>query len=352
MLVEVLRLAVVLAVTAVGTVVGPAVAELVGGDGESGRLVGALLGALSGYVLGGVAGRRTVRGVDAAQEHLQAVDPAALVAAALGGTVAGVLTTVLVAPVWLLPGRVVTVPAAAAVVVTAVYGGGRLGMARASDLARFVGVRGRLEVRSPSRGRGVKLVDSSALIDGRLVDVARAGFLEGTLVVPAFVLEEVRSQADAEEPRRRRAARRGLDALKALQEEGLVPVEVTDDRVPGVQDVDAELARLCRERQAALVTVDHNLARAAEIAGTQVLNVHQLAEAVRPPVIPGDRLDLTIVREGREPGQGVGYLPDGTMVVVERAADDVGEGVEVEVTSILQTAQGRMLFAGRAEAPA
>lgn len=347
--VELLRLAVVLAMTALGALLGPTVGELAGAEPENARLVGAVLGALTGYLLGGVGGRGVVRGVDVAQERLESTDSVSLVAAVLGASAAGLLSTIVLVPVWLLPAKAVTIPASLAVVLAAVYAGGRLGGARGPELARFVGVRGRLQVHSPSRGRGVKVVDSSALIDGRLVEVARAGFLEGTLVVPTFVLEEVQAQADVEEPRRRKAARRGLDALATLQDEGLVQVEVTEDRVAGVQDVDAELTRLCRMRQAALVTVDSNLARVGEIAGVRVLNLHQLAEAVRPPALPGDRLTLAVVREGREEGQGVGYLPDGTMVVVERAADAVGEEVEVEVTSILQTSQGRMLFSVRAE---
>ncbi len=186
-------------------------------------------------------------------------------------------------------------------------------------------------------------------MDGRLVEVARAGFLEGTLVVPQFVLAEVQAMSDVEDSRRRSLARRGLDALKQLQEEGLVAIEITDEDVPQHREVDAKLAALCRQRQAAMITVDGNLARVAEIGGVRVLNVHGLAEALRPPVIPGDRVELRIVKTGTEAGQGVGYLADGTMVVVERGADRMQETVAADVTSIMQNRQGRMLFASLVE---
>lgn len=336
----------VLLTTSAGYAAGPSLDQALGrGDPDTTRLISSILGALVGYLLGGVAGRLFVRGVDEAQLRLATVSSAVLVAASLGGALGGMVGIVLLWPVLLLPAKQFTVPAALLLLAGAVYAGARIGAARGGDLMRYVGARGRLEVSSPSRGGGVKLADTSALMDGRLVDVARAGFLEGTLVVPRFVLAELQSQADVEDPRRRRAARRGLDTLRVLQDEGLVAVEVTDDDVPGVADVDAKLVALCRQRGAALVTVDANLARVAEISGVAVRNLHALADAMRPPAVPGDRIRVQITREGREPGQGVGYLPDGTMVVVERAADHLGDWVSAEVTSVLQSRVGRMLFA-------
>lgn len=350
-IIELVRLAIVVAVTAVGFATGPTVATLVdSGDLDRTRLLTSVLGALFGYLLGGVLGRRFVHGVDRAQQRLQHVDSAVLIAAVIGATLGALLGTVLASPLLLLPARMVTVPTVLAVVVTLGYAGGRLGASRGGDLSRYIGVRGRLDVRSPSRGQGTKLVDSSALIDARLVDVARAGFLEGTLVVPTFVLEEVQSMADAEDQRRRSLARRGLDALRVLQEEGIVTIEISEEDVPQHREVDAKLAALCRQRHAAMVTVDANLARVAEISGVRVLNLHALADALRPPVIPGDRVELRVVRPGTETGQGVGFLGDGTMVVVERAADAVGEVVSAEVTSIMQSRQGRLLFAARSDA--
>lgn len=349
--VEIVRLGIVIAFLAVGFALSPLLNELTAEANEDRAvLLSSSLGALIGYLAGGALGRGFLRGVDKAQERFQRIDAAVLIAAAIGAVVAALFGMALLWPVLLLPWwQTVTIPVAMVVLLSLIYAGGRLGAARGGDLLRFVGARGRLEVSSPSRGGGVKLVDTSALMDGRLVDVARAGFLEGTLVVPRFVLEEMQSMADVEDNRRRNAARRGMDSLRDLQEEHLVPIEVTDEDVRGVVEVDAKLAQLCRQRNATMLTVDANLARVAEISGVRVMNLHALADALRPPVSPGDRVQLQIVREGREAGQGIGYLPDGTMVVVERAAEDVGETVPADVTSIMQSRQGRMLFAQRAE---
>lgn len=348
--VEVVRLGIVVLLTAAGFALGPALDDLVGRSAPTEtRLLTSVLGALVGYLLGGVAGRGVVRSVDVAQERLQRVDAGVLIAAVIGATLGALLGIAVLAPVLVLPGRSVTVPAAFVATISLAYAGGRLGAARGGDLSRYVGVRGRLQVTSPSRGGGTKLVDTSALIDSRLVDVARAGFLEGTLVVPRFVLHEMQAMADVEDRRRRSAAKRGLDALQVLQDEHLVAVEITDDDVPGVAEVDAKLAALCRARNAALLTVDGNLARVAEIGGVRVLNLHALADALRPPVVPGDRVRLQVIKPGTEPGQAVGYLSDGTMVVVERAAPRIGAEVEADVTSIMSTRQGRMLFAALAE---
>ena len=348
--VELVRLAIVVLLTAIGFAIGPAVDAIVGrGDPVSTRLLTSVLGALFGYLAGGALGRSVVRGVNVAQERLQRIDAAVLISAGIGATLGALLGAGLLLPILFLPAREFTVPIAALVVLVLGYFGGRLGAARGGDLSRFVGVRGRLQVTSPSRGGGTKIVDTSALMDGRLVDVARAGFLEGTLVVPKFVLLEMQSMADVENPHRRAAARRGMDALKMMQDEGVVGVEISEEDVPAVHEVDAKLASLARARQAALVTVDANLARVAEISGVKVLNLHALADSLRPPVLPGERIRLRIIKEGREPGQGVGYLADGTMVVVERAADAVGDEVDADVTSIMHSRQGRMLFANPSE---
>lgn len=351
-IVELVRLAVVVVLTAIGFGAGPAAAGLIDdGDPDRTLLVTSVLGALVGYLIGGALGRQVIRGVDRAQDRLSRIDSAILVSAVIGGTLAAALAVVLAAPLLFLPSRTVAIPVALVLVATLAYAGGRLGASRGGDLSRYIGVRGRLEVRSPSRGGGTKILDSSALVDARLVEVARAGFLEGTMVVPVFVLHEVQGMADSEDRRRRELARRGLDALKTLQEEGLVAIEITEEDVPQHREVDAKLAAMCRQRQAALVTVDGNLARVAEISGVRVLNLHALADALRPPAIPGDRVDLRLVKPGTEVGQGVGYLADGTMVVVEAAADRVGDEVTADITSIMQNRQGRMLFAILADEP-
>lgn len=347
---EVFRMAIVLGLTALGFALGDEVADVTGAeDVEAVRLLASVLGALVGYIVGGVVGRLGVSRVDAAQRRLAAVEAPVLVAGVLGGTVAAVFGIIVFSPVLLLPARTITVPLALAFMLLLVYGGVTLGATRGGDLARYLGVRGRVEVRSPSRGAGTKLVDSSALVDGRLVDVARSGFLDGILVVPRFVLAEVQGLADAQDPHKRELGIRALDAVRTLQDDGIVAVEVTEDDPRDVATVDGKLAALCRDRGAALVTTDANLAQVAEVGGVRVLNVNALAEAVRPPAVPGDRLTVRVIRSGTEAQQGVGYLEDGTMVVIERAADLQGEEVTVDVTSIVTNRRGRMLFALRAD---
>jgi uncharacterized protein YacL len=343
---EVLRLGVVLLLTAGGYAIGELVdGWLDFGETETTRLVTSVLGALIGYVLGGLLGRAVVRGVDTAAQRLQGVPAAQLVATGIGAAGGALVSIALLLPILLLPYQRFTVPFTLLVVLVFAYAGGRLGATRGADLARFIGLRGRIDVRTPSRGRGVKLVDSSALIDARILEVARAGFLDGTLVIPTYVLEEVQGLADAGEPHRRRLGQRGLATARVLQDEGIVAVELDDEPMAGVHEVDAKLAARCRDLQAALITCDGNLARVAEVGGVRVLNLHALADAVRPPVLPGDQATLRLVKPGREAGQAVGYLDDGTMVVVEQAADRVGTTIEVDVTSIVQNRQGRMLFA-------
>ncbi len=349
-LVEVLRLAIVGVTTALGWTIGPAFADLFNAaDAEEARFTTSLLGALLGYVLGGLVGRGIVRGVDAAERRLAEVEASVLIAGTFGGVIGATLSFALFWPVVLLPRRSVTIPIALLISIAMVIAGVRLGSTRGGDLARYVGVRGRLNVRTPSRGEGIKVVDTSSLIDSRMLEVARSGFVEGTLVVPLFVVYELQGLADAEDPSRRSRGRRGLDVLQALQDDGIVAVEIADDEVPLVQEVDAKLVELCRRRSAALLTVDANLARVAEVTGVRVLSLHRLSQALRPIVQPGDEVEVAIVKEGREDRQGVGYLEDGTMVVVERAAEDLGKAISVSITSVTQNRNGRMLFAVRSQ---
>ncbi|MFO7779456.1 MAG: TRAM domain-containing protein [Nitriliruptoraceae bacterium] len=342
---ELVRLGVVLSATAAGYALGEPAHELGGfEDPQTTRLVTSMLGALVGYLLGGVFGRQLVRGVQGATTRLRSVPAAQLVAGSIGGTFGALLGLAISVPVLLLPGQRYTVPVLLLLLVVLIYGGVLLGANRAAELGRYIGIRGRLEVRTPSRGAGVKVVDSSALIDGRIADVARTGYLEGTLVIPRFVVTEVERIAADERAYRSALGERGLRTVQVLQDEGLVAVEISEIEVAGVAAVDDQLAALCKDRQGALITTDAALARTAESRGIRVLNPHALADAVRAPVLPGDRLTVTIVREGRERGQGVAYLEDGTMVVIEEGSDRIGDSSTVDVTSIVQTRTGRLLF--------
>jgi uncharacterized protein YacL len=189
-----------------------------------------------------------------------------------------------------------------------------------------------------------KLVDTSALIDGRIAGVAAAGFLEGTLLVPGFVLAELQAVADASDPLKRSRGKRGFDVLERLRADPRVAVEVISRDVAATASVDGKLVELARMLGAALVTTDHPLARLAEAQGVTVLNVNALVIALKPPVLAGETMSVQVLREGKELGQGVGYLEDGTMVVVEGGRTYLGRSVDVTVTSVLQTGAGRMIF--------
>jgi uncharacterized protein YacL len=189
-----------------------------------------------------------------------------------------------------------------------------------------------------------KILDTSVIIDGRVLEISRTGFLEGDLIVPSFVLDELRHIADSADALRRARGRRGLDMLQKLREEPAAHVRVIEKACDESAEVDVRLLRLAQELNGAVMTNDYNLNKVAGVAGVPVLNVNDLAGALRPAVLPGEEMTVHIVREGKEPGQGVAYLDDGTMVVVENGRRHVGETLDAEVTTVLQTSAGRMIF--------
>ena len=189
------------------------------------------------------------------------------------------------------------------------------------------------------------VVDTSAIIDGRMADVVATGFLQGALVIPRFVLDELRYIADSPDALRRNRGRRGLDILSRLQKESPVAIRIADDDFDEARDVDSKLLKLCKKIGAPILTNDFNLNRVAELDGVQVLNVNSLANAVKAVILPGEEMAVRIIQEGKEVGQGVGFLDDGTMVVVEGGRRYLNEQLEVTVTRVLQTVAGRMIFA-------
>ena len=218
----------------------------------------------------------------------------------------------------------------------------------AAYLGARVGARRRIGVpASIALGDGplaiAKLIDTSVIVDGRVIEIVESGFLEGPLVVPRFVLQELHLIADSADPMKRSRGRRGLDVLARLGE--LTSLDIAEVDYKDVSGVDAKLVRMARERHAKLVTNDYNLNRVAHVEGVEVLNINELAEAVKPVVLPGEELHVSIVRDGKEAHQGVGYLDDGTMIVVENGRRLIGEDADVQVTSVLQTVAGRMIFA-------
>jgi len=190
-----------------------------------------------------------------------------------------------------------------------------------------------------------KIIDTSVIIDGRIVDVCEAGFLEGTFIIPQFILQELQHIADSTDPLRRARGRRGLDILHKIQKMTNVTVKIIDEDFPKIKEVDAKLVALARMLGAKIITNDFNLNKVAELQGVTVLNLNELANALKPVVLPGESMNIFIAREGKEMNQGVGYLDDGTMVVVDNARKTINQQVDVVVTSVLQTTAGRMIFA-------
>ena len=201
---------------------------------------------------------------------------------------------------------------------------------------------GRVEEKS---GEPRIVVDTSAIIDGRIADIVDSGFIYGTLVVPRFVLEELQRIADSPDTMRRNRGRRGLEILGRMQKDAPTPVEIVDDEVPEADEVDAKLVALAKARSKVILTNDFNLNRVAELQGVRVMNVNSLANAVKPAVLPGEELRVRVIQEGKESGQGVGFLDDGTMIVVEGGVRFLDRELDVTVTRVLQTVAGRMVFA-------
>jgi uncharacterized protein YacL len=189
------------------------------------------------------------------------------------------------------------------------------------------------------------LLDTSVIIDGRIADIARTGFLPGSLLIPRFVLNELQYIADSADSMRRQRGRRGMEVLAQLQKEPTIPVRITDIDVEGIREVDDKLITLARQLRSPILTNDYNLNRVAELQGVTILNVNELANAVKSVLLPGEILNTRVIQEGKEPGQGVGYMDDGTMVVIENGQRYLNQQINVIVTKVLQTAAGRMIFA-------
>ena len=199
--------------------------------------------------------------------------------------------------------------------------------------------------KSKGESTKLKILDTSVIIDGRISDISDAGFIEGTLIAPQFILNELQHIADSSDPLKRARGRRGLDILNKLQKSPNAKIEVIEIDFPKIKEVDSKLIALAKDLGADILTNDFNLNKIAQIQGVDVLNINQLANAVKPIVLPGESLSVNVTRAGKERGQGVAYLDDGTMVVVEQGESLLNQSIEVVVTSILQTPAGRMIFA-------
>jgi uncharacterized protein YacL len=191
----------------------------------------------------------------------------------------------------------------------------------------------------------LKILDTSVIIDGRIADIIETGFMEGTFIIPQFILQELQYIADSPDPIRRTKGRRGLDILHRIQKMPNIKVKIVEEDFPKIKEVDAKLVSLARLMSAKIITNDFNLNKVAQLQGVAVLNINELSNVLKPVVLPGETLNLFIVKEGKEYNQGVAYLDDGTMVVVENGRRFIGKTIEIVVTSVLQTTAGRMIFA-------
>jgi uncharacterized protein YacL len=300
-----------------------------------------ILGASMGYVLGGILGREFTSAANRVHRRLTELETPAIVLGAVG-LVLGLLVAFLISsallsyiarPQWL--GLLATI----ILYVFCAYAGVALFTLPGREVSLQWARTG-----LPVDAQPPKLLDTSAIIDGRFADLARAGLLEGPLRVPRFVLIELQTLADSADDTRRARGRRGLDLLTSLSA-GDQEVLVMEADYPEIPTVDAKLVRLALSSGGALVTVDFNLTKVARVEGAKVFNVNEAADALRPVLLPGDSLRIAVAKEGKEPGQGVGYLGDGTMVVVTGGAESIGTEVDAEVSSVLQTSAGRMVFA-------
>ena len=220
-------------------------------------------------------------------------------------------------------------------------------------LGMVIGLRGKdefniiipyVKLRRQDQSEEVTLLDTSVIIDGRIVDICKTKFLEGKLIIPRFVLKELQQIADSTDPMKRQRGRRGLEILQILQKEASLDISLHEEDFPEITEVDAKLVKLAKLLEAKIMTVDFNLNRVATIQGVKVLNINELTNALKPVVFPGEHMQLKLIKEGKEYNQAVGYLDDGTMVVVEDARRLIGQDAKVVVTSVLQTQAGRMIF--------
>ncbi|MFD1428249.1 uncharacterized protein YacL [Kroppenstedtia sanguinis] len=315
--------------------------------------IGAVLGALLLYLLTyWFTGNVIVRWIHWSEERLVKI-PAADTLFGTMGLIFGLIVAFLIEP----PLSELPLPVVSSILpilVSALLGylGFRVGYKKRDELINIFTVnrqgkdRGKKEKESRDRDNVEhKILDTSVIIDGRIADICRTGFLEGTLVIPSFVLEELQHIADSSDVLKRNRGRRGLDILNKIQKELNMRVLIYEGDFEEVSEVDSKLVKLAKVLSGKVVTNDFNLNKVCELQGVKVLNINDLANAVKPVVLPGEEINVQVIKDGKEHGQGVAYLDDGTMIVIEGGREYIGERIDVLVTSVLQTSAGRMIFA-------
>ncbi|MER3474531.1 MAG: hypothetical protein C4335_10985 [Armatimonadota bacterium] len=299
------------------------------------RLALTVVGGLIGVILGS----EIFRFVLNVQKQIESASTREKIALTLGGTF-GVLLTVPFAVLFSRYG-IIGIPLTLVVGITFVY----LSTVAVLSMKELRVVLPTPEGIADTETPKIKILDTNVIIDGRIADICRTGFIEGTIYVPGFVIDELQHIADSPDSLRRARGRRGLDILNQMQKERHLEVRTYDDLVDSSEPVDKRLVSLAKSINGVIVTNDFNLNKVAELEGVQVLNVNELANALKPVVLPGEEMRVRIIKEGNQPNQGVGYMDDGTMIVVEGGRDFIDQDVDVMVTSVLQTVAGKMIFA-------
>jgi uncharacterized protein YacL len=323
-------------------IVGWRIGDTLGGEAQIRYIIVlALAGAALGLL---VTPWLTIRPYLWARKTIRQIPAQQLVAATIGLLIGLIIAALSAFPLSFLPPPLGSILPFVSLVVFG-YLGAWVMVMRERDFYAILGGRlGREGFVKASAEKSV-LLDTSVIIDGRIADISRTGFIDGAMMIPRFVLAELQHIADSPDSLRRNRGRRGLEMLNKLQKESIVPIRITDLDVEDVHEVDDKLVRLAKNLHCPIVTNDYNLNRVAELQGVRVLNINELANAIRAIVLPGEGMRVRIVQEGKELGQGVGYLDDGTMVVVDNAKKHIGSTIDVMVTRMLQTNQGRMIFA-------
>jgi uncharacterized protein YacL len=309
-----------------------------------------IIGLGIGYVIGGIFGRRVAKLLAWIENNIQKIPLFELIAGVLGLVVGLVLAYLASLPLNLIPESLNIVHLSISLFIYTIFAALGLGLAarRWPEFESLFRPKVQQPIwldRNPSSPAPIKkILDTNVIIDGRISDICKAGFIEGELLLPRFILQELQAIADDDDVIKRSRGRRGLDILNILQKDPHIKIEIIDFDYPEIRDIDSKLVKLAKEFEAAILTNDYNLNKVATLEKVKVLNVNDLANTLKPVVLPGEQLPVRIIKEGKEANQGVGYLNDGTMIVVEDGKEKLGETVTIQVTSILQTSAGRMVF--------
>ncbi|WP_047154529.1 PIN/TRAM domain-containing protein [Aneurinibacillus tyrosinisolvens] len=355
MLKRIIQLFFLLVGAGLGYQFGPDLAALLGsliniGKVPGAEYIGAVLGALVFFLLTTRPTEYLVRSIHRSEETLIKLPITDVLFGAMGLIIGLIVAFLLFLPISSIPIPIVAKLLPLLISVLCGYIGFQVGLRKRDEIMSVFSI-GRLnrekkkEEKQGASGTEYKILDTSVIIDGRIADICKTEFIEGALVIPEFVLEELQHIADSSDALKRNRGRRGLDILNKIQKELKVKVIITDQDFEDISEVDSKLVKLAKVMKGKVVTNDFNLNKVCELQGVSVLNINDLANAVKPVVLPGEELHVQVIKDGKENGQGVAYLDDGTMIVVEGGREYIGTVIDVVVTSVLQTSAGRMIFA-------